>query len=58
MYKNTMHLTKKVRQIFPLFGNYAWSRGYKTFFMLNTAEHKTDTAHKYRNNPNILKLKV
>ena len=26
-----------------------WSRGYKTFFMLNSVEHKILNAHKYKN---------
>ena len=26
-----------------------WSRGYKTFFMLNSAEHKILNAHTYKN---------
>ena len=25
---------------------YAWPRGYKTFFMLNSTEHEISTAHK------------
>ena len=29
-----------------------WSRGYKTFFMLNSAEHEILTAHKYWNRIN------
>ena len=27
----------------------AWPRGYKTFFMLNSVEHKILNAHKYKN---------
>ena len=26
-----------------------WARGYKTFFMLNSVEHETLNAHKYKN---------
>ena len=35
-----------------------WSRGYKIFFMFNSAEHKILTAYNYQNTPNILKMKV
>ena len=27
----------------------AWTQGYKTFFMLNSAEHEILNAHKYKN---------
>ena len=27
----------------------AWPRGYKTFFVLNSAEHEILKAHKYKN---------
>ena len=33
-------------------------RGYKTFFMLNSAEHKFYTAHKYGNGQKLLKFQV
>ena len=31
----------------------AWPRGYKTFFMLNSAEHEISNAHKYKKNQEI-----
>ena len=33
-------------------------QGYKTFFMLNSAEHGILSAHKSKNNPNKLKFQV
>ena len=30
----------------------SWSRGYKTFFMLNSAEHEILTGHKYQKSLN------
>ena len=29
--------------------NQTWPRGYKTFFVLNSVEHKILNAHKYKN---------
>ena len=34
--------------------NEIWPRGYKTFFMLNSAEHKILDAHKYENIKNSI----
>ena len=31
------------------FSNISWSRGYKTFFMLNSAEHEIFSANRYEN---------
>ena len=35
--------------IFTAINQETWPRGYKTFFMLNSAEHKNFNARKYKN---------
>ena len=35
-----------------------WPRGYKTFLMLNSAEHEISTAHKYSNSQNQWNFQV
>ena len=35
-----------------------WYRGYKTFFMLNSAEIKIYITNKFQNSPNKLKFQV
>ena len=35
-----------------------WGRGYKTFFMLNSAGHEIQTAHEYWNSQNQWNFQV
>ena len=40
-------LKQQIELVKQTAGKLVWPRGYKTFFMLNSAEHEIFSAHKY-----------